>query len=398
MADNVYTYINGTLAGTSTNPPVGVGFRDIVGKQSVTGWGWFYTDQMMASDRLTLAPSTDPQRIPGQRTSLKAVVNGSVPIGPCTMTRTGTKVTVTCANHGQGLHWRPIIWNSPVSFYNDQLYIESITNANQFVFDCGTNTPANDTSGTAILYSEGDNPIHSSGQRNELMEMLNSSNVAIREVAGATAYYFATSVYLPTDWVDPDKHPYAWAIPFQCHADDNYVSGEGPNVSIQLLTSNSNANISVCTEGGRASDWVNPSTGLVDPSKHFQQQIQVTGGTYSDGSAQPTKADCLGKWLDICFRVVFQPDNTGSIQVWSRLNGWNNSKVLKLSSDTASPVATATLWYDQNQGSATAVQPHYWKRGLYRGPSLGTSTLYMGPVGRASNMADACWAAFGQYP
>lgn len=217
----------------------------------------------------------------------------------------------------------------------------------------------------------GDNPLGGTNtERNEVYNMFGASQTD-ESVASGTQYY-AVSVYIPSPWTDPVGTS-QWFIIAQIHGDDTNT-GHSAQANVQLLLA---SNV----------------TGAQANSYHLRTVGGAIGGSGSIDSAND-KLTVLGahvydKWKDFVIAVTWS-STAGHVTAWMRTP--SVTSVFTQVADYAAPTMYSLSGTDQTK--------RYWKRGIYRNgdSAQGTVTIYVSPFTRATTMAAACQASFGQYP
>lgn len=213
--------------------------------------------------------------------------------------------------------------------------------------------------GLKITVHPGDNPIHSSGERNELVGMfgLNGND----ENGASGIQYYGFSLYLPGDWKDTipangGQGQYVWLTPFQLHGPDNNPPKAG-SPAFEVDICQVSGRFTLVQRGG---DVNSPVICVTDLGPHVYDQ-----------------------WVDFLFAVKWAADATGRVTFWNRIGG--AGQLIKQASWN-----TPTLY-----SSGGIALPHYWKSGMYSNVSNFTRMFYRGPVSRALTFEDAAQAAFG---
>lgn len=216
-----------------------------------------------------------------------------------------------------------------------------------------------------ITVKPGDNPIGSTGERNEILEMLNSSGDDENGASGTQ--YYSISIFLPGTWKDAS----GWCSAFQLHGPDTGLPSNQGSPVFSLDLSSTPGHYTLRQNGGDTSDVIRKDTDL--------------------------GAHVYNQWVDFLFKVTWAIDLTGETTVWTRVGsvGQLQQKLVDAGNNGAALAAwnTATLY-----SSGGVAVNHYWKRGCYRSAEDFTTEFYASPVSRSIDFASAAWAAFGQYP
>lgn len=231
-----------------------------------------------------------------------------------------------------------------------------IVNANRAVAQ-GIALPSRFPNSTVMwTIQPGDNPIGDGTNRNEVLQMFNTSDND--ENGSSGTQYYGYSLYVPSaGWTCPVLTPFF--VVMQLHGPDS--DGLSPAFSLDLCNFSQTNHYIIETNGG-----------------------EFTSPTKLNTDLGPIIFD---QWQDFLFEVTWAIDNTGQVTVWERSN------LTGVLTQTAS-YNTPTLY-----ASGGVAQNHYWKSGIYRIAGLATTiTVYEGPLSRATNMQDAATAAFNQWP
>ena len=206
----------------------------------------------------------------------------------------------------------------------------------------------------------GDDPIHSSGERAEVLVMTDANGSPINESEASGTQYFAFSVRLDAGWQPPVPEKNGnWAVVFQLHGPDELKTG--PSFAVSVLD---HFNIAI-----HAGDLDSPAKSLQWKSYEF-----------SDSGLTP------GKWVDLVLRIKFAKDFTGSVTVWRRNEGQGGFAQVLLLEDIP------TLQYRSSLGPVGA---HYWKHGLYRSKQATiTNVLWLDGLTRGESFDEVVGAAF----
>jgi hypothetical protein len=205
----------------------------------------------------------------------------------------------------------------------------------------------------------GDDPIHSSGERAEVLGMVDPDGKPLRESAASGTQFYAFSVRLAPDWQAPAATNHNdWAIVFQLHGPDDLKASPSIAVSVQ-------DQLGISLYGG--------DLDARDRSIRSHNPL-------SDSSLNP------GHWIDLVLKVHYAADFTGTVDVWRRDEGGAEfAKVLELRN-------VPTLQYRSSQGD---VKPHYWKHGLYRSKQTTiTNVLWLDGLTRGDSFEAVVKAAF----
>lgn len=209
----------------------------------------------------------------------------------------------------------------------------------------------------------GDDPISSSGERAEVVNMTDAGGNPIYENESSGTQYYAFSFRLDPTWKPPakDVNGRAWALIFQLHGPD--ALGTSPSITVSIQKG-----IEIFIHAGN----------LDSPSG----SVQNTFYPLSDSTLN------IGKWVDLVLKIKFAKDFTGAVTVWRRNEGQAN--FLQVLDKTNIP----TLQYKVSQGG---VGNHYWKHGLYRSKQTGTITniLWLDGMTRGNTYNDVVCTAFG---
>ena len=225
-----------------------------------------------------------------------------------------------------------------------------------------------------VTVNPGDDPINSSGERAELVHMSNRDGTILDENIPSGTQYYAVSIKLPTDWVEPAKEVNGpnWAIFLQLHGDDKY--GMSPSFAMDIKDA-----FQVDNMGGDL-DYCNNYI-VTDPAK-----CNFTFYPLSDGSLN------LGHWVYFVIKIKFAKDFTGSIDVWRANEG--QSQFTQVLSKSNIP----TLQYRGTINNGI-VPNHYWKTGFYRSEQTTLiNVIYLGSIVRGSTFNDVVAAAFPSTP
>lgn len=199
------------------------------------------------------------------------------------------------------------------------------------------------------------------GERNDLIQMMNANNDDIDNTNVGTTEYLAQSLFLPASFVSPQ----GWGIPLQLHNPPGVPTNMlSPVFELDLSTNPGHYSINM--RGGQTTNVIRRDT--------VGKNLNLGGF-------------CLGKWTDMIYAIKYAVDNTGSIHVYRRIVGVDTAVKLIGSID-----GIPTLYAD----STGKAYPHYFVNGFYRGITPGlTSIFYMGKLARATTMQEAIDAAFG---
>lgn len=219
---------------------------------------------------------------------------------------------------------------------------------------------AGSSASLAVKVLPGDFPpkIGTSGERSEVLVMVDANGNRVDETASSGLRYFAFSVYVPTDWTPPqyDANHWKWGIIFQLHGPDSLSAS--PAFAFRLMDK-----FDVALTGG-------------DLSQASNQTPRVY--TFANSSLK------LGKWVDFIIAINFSPTASGNVQVWRRDEGAADFTL------TLNVANIPTLQYNGD------VQAHYWKCGYYRSASATAVTrLNLGKLVRGSTFSEVKQAAFG---
>ena len=246
-------------------------------------------------------------------------------------------------------------------------------------YDPNTLTP-HGLPGAHVRVLPGDNPIHSSGERSEVLQsvtnMLPGKPKIMYETGTNDVVYLGTSYRYPANWAATAFNS-DWSVQLQLHGWDqlnsvlNYPYGISPAFALGLAKDNAAApeTYTVSTTAGLfTSNWYNLQMN--------RSYYKLSNSTYVPD-----------KWTDFIFRFKYNATPDGSITVWRRDEGQAFfTRVLDAS-------GIPTLQQAQGQ----PVMPHYWKQGHYRGVSGRTDELWIGPTAIAGSFADAEMGAFNTH-
>lgn len=214
-----------------------------------------------------------------------------------------------------------------------------------------------------VTVGAGDDPINSTGERAEVLAMLNVGDNDENGSSGTK--YYATSVYIPSGFQSPSL----WGIVMQLHGPNSYTgAAASPSFAFDII----NGRYKLNQRGGDKNSPTYCNTDL--------------GAIVYD------------QWVDFVFKVTWASDNTGATAVWTRVVKPGAVLEQKLV-DTNNNGSTLTEWNTPtlyHNGSGT-IEGHYWKKGLYRSEESFTNILYLGMTSRADNFHDAVLGAFGNY-
>ncbi len=207
-----------------------------------------------------------------------------------------------------------------------------------------------DESALEITVKPGDNPIHSTGERNELLQMIDKFNDDVTSATGLD--HIATSFLVPDAWQDAaGVNP--WCAVLQLHGPNIVPSNQGsPSFEVDILGGQFVLN----TRGGDTSDVIRHTTNL---------------GAY-----------IKGVWSDFLFKILWGITANAYIEVYRRDNKQGDlTLVAKLDAPNLYSASGKTL-------------PGYVKSGLYRSAQTFTQTLYRGKIVRATTFEEAAYFAF----
>jgi hypothetical protein len=217
-----------------------------------------------------------------------------------------------------------------------------------------------------VAVRPGDDPIRSSGERSEVLIMTDSSGNSINEGESSGTQYYAFSVRFDSDWQSPAPdtgNGGTWGLIFQLHGPDSL--GASPSFGLDATSK-----LSLNVHAGDISDSANP----------FRWKKYAFTG--NDDLSR-------GTWIDLVVMIKFAKDATGAVAIWRRDQDQSAfTQVLAVS-------GIPTLQYS---GSGSAVGPHYWKHGYYRGkqPDGGvTNVLWLDDLARGTSFDAVVQAAFG---
>ena len=208
----------------------------------------------------------------------------------------------------------------------------------------------------------GDDPIHSSGERAEVLVMTDANGSPINESEASGTQYFAFSVRLDAGWQRPAPEKNGnWAVVFQLHGPDELNTG--PSFAVSVLD---HFNIAI-----HAGDLDFP-----------EKSLQWKSYEFSDSGLTP------GKWVDLVLRIKFAKDFTGAVAVWRRNEGQSSfTQVISIEN-------IPTLQY---RSSVSPVGTHYWKHGLYRSKQARiTNVLWLDGLTRGESFDEVVSAAFSE--
>ena len=206
----------------------------------------------------------------------------------------------------------------------------------------------------------GDDPIHSSGERAEVLVMTDANGSPINESEASGTQYFAFSVRLDASWQPPVPEKNGnWAVVFQLHGPDELKTG--PSFAVSVLD---HFNIAI-------------HAGDLD---FTEKSLQWKSYEFSDSGLTP------GKWVDLVVRIKFAKDFTGAVAVWRRNEGHSSfTQVISLEN-------IPTLQYRSSVGP---VGTHFWKHGLYRSKQATiTNVLWLDGLTRGESFDEVVGAAF----
>ena len=210
-----------------------------------------------------------------------------------------------------------------------------------------------------VTVQPGDNPISSTGERNEILNMITGGGALIPVNAGTGDEAYAISVNLPSGYVYPaGSNPFA--IFLQLHsADLTPYAGLSPSVALDA--------------GGMIpGEWALAYRGG-DVGSFVSHYIDL--GPLN-----------LNQWEDFVLFIHWSATGGGSIIVYMRAN-------------ESGPLIYMGIFTGANLYSSNGtVNNHYWKTGFYRSVFAQTNVLYESQVVRAPTIAAAALAAFGSYP
>lgn len=202
---------------------------------------------------------------------------------------------------------------------------------------------------------------NTTGERNDLIQMMNANNDDVDNSHVGTTEYLAQSLFLPTSF----KSPQGWGIPLQLHPPTG-VPANMLSPVFEIDFSTNPGHYSINTRGGQTTNVIRRDS--------VGKNLNLGGF-------------CLGKWADMVYAIKYATDNTGSIHVYRRIVGVDPEVKLI---DAINNIPTL---YADPTGKA---YPHYFVMGFYRGITPGlTSVFYMGKLARATTMQEAVAAAFG---
>lgn len=207
----------------------------------------------------------------------------------------------------------------------------------------------------------GDDPIHSSGERAEVLVMTDRDGRPFSENESSGTQFYAFSVRLAPDWQSPTAAVRGkWAIVFQLHGPDDLRASPSVAVSVQ-------EQFALDLHGGDLDDR--------------QRALWHKSFPFTDSRLVP------GKWVDLVLKIRFAKDHTGTVDVWRRDEGQTAfTKVLEVRD-------VPTLQYSTRLGG---VKPHYWKHGLYRSKQTTiTNVLWLDGLTRGDSFEAVVKAAFG---
>ncbi len=207
----------------------------------------------------------------------------------------------------------------------------------------------------------GDDPIHSSGERAEVLVMTDKDGKPFFENESSGTQFYAFSVRLAPDWKPPAaENGNDWAIVFQLHGPDDLRTSPSVAVSVQ-------DRFSIHLHGGDLDDR--------------ERAIWHKAFPFTDSRLAP------GKWVDLVLKIQFAKDFNGTVDVWRRDEGQTEfTKTLEIRD-------VPTLQYKTSLGG---VKPHYWKHGFYRSKQTTvTNVLWLDGLTRGDSFEAVVQAAFG---
>lgn len=265
--------------------------------------------------------------------------------------------------------FRDIINEPQSAFYGWQ--VQQIV-ANDRITPAQALEPQRSAAGTLkITVEPGDNPISSTGERNEYASMFLPTG---NDVNGTTpSFYIGISLYLPSyAWAGKTNFgANPWCIALQLHGPDSGIPANQGSPVFELNMGTTEGFFTCVQRGG--------------PTTNVQKVTTNLGAIIYD------------TWLDFLFQITPAIDNTGYTAVWTRTGktGLLQQKQLDANNNGAAiaPWNTPTLYSD-----GTSAYNHYFKRGCYRSVVNFTTMFYASNVCRSTDFASCAWGAFGQYP
>jgi Polysaccharide lyase len=222
----------------------------------------------------------------------------------------------------------------------------------------------------------GDTLGFATGERAEVLGMLDSRGAQYPVTAASGHEFYALSIKLDPNWQPPlhsvhgDWH---WGVFMQLHAADVFHS---------------------------------PPAFALDVEDNFH--VKTLAGDLMDSNGRPRSDTPLsltngelrrGHWVEFLIDVLWAYDNHGSLIIYRRDEGEDQfAQVFK-------QVGQPTLQFDsQIPNSRDAITSdgkpayvHYWKAGFYRSVSAGVvSRLWLGPIVRGTSRDEVAVAAFGR--
>jgi hypothetical protein len=201
-----------------------------------------------------------------------------------------------------------------------------------------------------VTVKPGDNPIHSTGERNEFCGMFGTTGND--ENGDSGTQYYGISILQDSDWKDTAM----WCAAFQLHGVDTNPQRAGSPV-FELDLSSTPGRFTLVQRGGDIAGQI--------------LRVDTDLGPHN-----------YGKWVDFLFQVRWAADASGYTAVWRR--------------DSAhDPLALIKAWHTPTLYSANGVaQRHYWKSGCYSDAVPFQRKFCRGVVSRADTMEEAAMAAF----
>lgn len=227
---------------------------------------------------------------------------------------------------------------------------------------------------------QGDDPIGAGGERSEVLQMHDSGGAAIYEAEAATPFYYAWAMRFPSGWAGSMDPSGDWSIVFQMHGPDQLrkpapfmfqsgalAAGGAPVYKLKIL----------------AGDLVN-KTGA-----------DIVDAAWIGAGADTVRA---GIWSKFVAKIVFSK-TAGELRVYRRDEDQTDW------AEVITRLNAPTLQYSSVDSAAAFGQPllpagsigrHYFKQGLYRGPTFARTDVYhfSGGTARANSFAAAEAAAF----
>lgn len=228
---------------------------------------------------------------------------------------------------------------------------------------------------------------HWSGERSEMMGMLDAdgNKLPVTETSGHE--FYAVSVKVSDDWQGPqpesaEKGHAKWGSFMQLHSPNVYNSP--PAIKLEA-----NDEFAVEMTSGELITLVSDKkTGLIKQQRQNGEHFALANGDLR-----------RGHWVQFLLDVTWKTDATGAVKLYRRDEGESDfHTVLQL---TGIPTLQTSQYIPTDLAHCPSCAPdnivHYWRVGYYRSTSPNqTNVLWLGPVVRGTTFDEVAKTAFGK--